>query len=187
MFRAAFERLPYPVVLLDDERRYVDGNRAARRFLGVSKPDLLKRRTDDFTAAEALGDIEQRWSAFMRLGRLEGRYPIRLANGLEQTIEFKAVASISPGCHLASFQVAPEPAGRSEPRIVENPPGTLTAREREVMTYLARGFKAQTIAELTFLSRDTVRTHVRNAMRKLDARSRPHAVALAIKSGQIDP
>jgi anti-anti-sigma regulatory factor len=39
----------------------------------------------------------------------------------------------------------------------------------------------------TTLSPDTVRTHLRNAMKKLGARSRPHAIALAIRHREIDP
>jgi DNA-binding CsgD family transcriptional regulator len=187
LFHAIFEKIPNPVVLIDDDRRYVDGNSAARRFIGVSRAELLKHRTDDFTAAEVLPEVERLWATFLRLGRLEGRYPMRLANGLEQTIDFQAVASVRPGRHLASFRVAPNLAGRGELRIAERQTRNLTAREREVLTYLARGFNAATIAEFAYLSPDTVRTHVRNAMRKLDARSRPHAIAMAIKGGQIDP
>jgi DNA-binding CsgD family transcriptional regulator len=37
------------------------------------------------------------------------------------------------------------------------------------------------------ISPDTVRSHVKKAMKKLDAHTRTHAVALAITSGQISP
>jgi DNA-binding NarL/FixJ family response regulator len=40
-------------------------------------------------------------------------------------------------------------------------------------------------AEL-FLSPLTVRTHVRNAMRKLEAHTRVHAITLALQQGEIE-
>ena len=45
----------------------------------------------------------------------------------------------------------------------------------------------EAIAEYTELSPETVRTHLRNAMKKLDAHSRSHAVALAMRRREIDP
>jgi DNA-binding CsgD family transcriptional regulator len=61
----------------------------------------------------------------------------------------------------------------------------LTQREREVLEQLAIGRSTEEAAEAIFLSPHTVRCHVKNAMRKLGARTRPHAVAIAIASGAI--
>ena len=63
--------------------------------------------------------------------------------------------------------------------------GTLTAREREVVTLLATGLSGEEIAARLFLSSETVRTHVRNAMQRLGVRTRAHLVARAITSGEI--
>jgi DNA-binding NarL/FixJ family response regulator len=57
----------------------------------------------------------------------------------------------------------------------------LTAREREVLGLLADGSSNREIAAQLFVSVETVRTHVRNAMRKLEADTRTQAVALAIR------
>lgn len=59
--------------------------------------------------------------------------------------------------------------------------GSLTAREREILTLLADGLNGQAIAERLFLSPETVRTHVRNATTKLGARTRVQAVALVVR------
>lgn len=59
--------------------------------------------------------------------------------------------------------------------------GSLTAREREILTLLADGLNGQAIAEQLFLSPETVRTHVRNATAKLGARTRVQAVALVVR------
>jgi DNA-binding NarL/FixJ family response regulator len=62
---------------------------------------------------------------------------------------------------------------------------TLSKREREVMDLLVRGLTGEQIAQRLFLSAETVKTHVRNAMGKLDASTRVHAVALGIASGEL--
>ena len=66
-------------------------------------------------------------------------------------------------------------------------PKTLSPREREIMGLLSQGLSGEQAAQQLFLSSETVRTHVRNAMTKLGAATRAHAVALAIQRGEIDP
>jgi DNA-binding NarL/FixJ family response regulator len=63
--------------------------------------------------------------------------------------------------------------------------GTLTARERQVLACLVDGLDRRRIAEVLVLSTNTVRTHVRNVLRKLDVHSSVEAVALAIRAGTI--
>jgi DNA-binding CsgD family transcriptional regulator len=61
----------------------------------------------------------------------------------------------------------------------------LSAREQEILGYLADGLSGAAIAQRLVLSPETVRTHVRNAMEKLGASTRSQAVALALESGVI--
>jgi DNA-binding CsgD family transcriptional regulator len=61
----------------------------------------------------------------------------------------------------------------------------LTAREREILGFLAKGMSGAQIAEQLVLSPETVRTHVRNAMAKLGASTRSQAVALALQHREI--
>ena len=63
----------------------------------------------------------------------------------------------------------------------------LSDRELTVLAELARGSATEEIAETMVLSPHTVRSHVKAAMRKLDARTRAHAVAIALAAGAIDP
>ena len=70
------------------------------------------------------------------------------------------------------------------PRATANIP-QLSPREREVMHLMAEGLTAETIGERLGISVETVRTHVRNVIRKLQARNRVHAVALALERGEI--
>jgi DNA-binding CsgD family transcriptional regulator len=61
----------------------------------------------------------------------------------------------------------------------------LTRREREVLGLLAGGMSGAQIAAELFLSPETVRTHIRNAMGKLGASTRSQAVALALQRDEI--
>ena len=64
--------------------------------------------------------------------------------------------------------------------------GVLSPREREVIALLAEGLTGPEIAERLFISPATVRTHVENAMGKLEARTRVHAIAIALRQGLIN-
>jgi DNA-binding CsgD family transcriptional regulator len=61
----------------------------------------------------------------------------------------------------------------------------LSPREREVMHLMAEGRTAEGVGDELGVSVETVRTHVRNAIRKLQARNRVHAIALALERGEI--
>ena len=53
------------------------------------------------------------------------------------------------------------------------------------MHLMAEGRTAEAIANELNVSVETVRTHVRNVIRKLQARNRVHAIALALERGEI--
>jgi DNA-binding NarL/FixJ family response regulator len=61
----------------------------------------------------------------------------------------------------------------------------LTQREREVLRLLADGLANEEIGRRLYISAETVRTHVRKAMDKLDADTRTQAVAKAIRQSLI--
>ena len=61
----------------------------------------------------------------------------------------------------------------------------LSKREREIMDLLAQGLTGEDVAERLVLSSETVKTHIRNAMAKLEAHTRVHAVAIALREGFI--
>ncbi len=61
----------------------------------------------------------------------------------------------------------------------------LTQRERDVLRLLADGMSNEEIGKSLFISPETVRTHVRKAMAKLDADTRTQAVATALRQSLI--
>ena len=63
----------------------------------------------------------------------------------------------------------------------------LTRRERDVLERLAEGRATEEVAELLHVSPHTVRSRIKTVLRKLDARNREHAVAIALTEGAIEP
>ena len=62
---------------------------------------------------------------------------------------------------------------------------SLTQRERDVLRLLADGLTNDEIGKRLFISPETVRTHVRKAMEKLEADTRTQAVATALRQSLI--
>jgi LuxR family quorum sensing-dependent transcriptional regulator len=60
-----------------------------------------------------------------------------------------------------------------------------TAREIEVLRWVANGKSAWEIGEILQITKRTVDEHVQAAVRKLGATNRTHAVALALRDGLI--
>jgi DNA-binding NarL/FixJ family response regulator len=72
---------------------------------------------------------------------------------------------------------------RQHERVRLDPFRHLSARESEVLYDLMQGKNAETIAESSFVSVTTVRTHIRSILRKLDVSSQLAAVAMATRAG----
>jgi DNA-binding NarL/FixJ family response regulator len=94
---------------------------------------------------------------------------------------------------LAAIQQVAEGGSYVDPRldrILLSPRATarvpqLSPREREIMHLMAEGNTAEQIGDRIGVSVETVRTHVRNVIRKLQARNRVHAIAIALERGEI--
>lgn len=52
----------------------------------------------------------------------------------------------------------------------------LTKREKEILTYLEKGFSTKNVAELLGLSTKTIRNHISNVILKLGVNSRKQAI-----------
>jgi DNA-binding NarL/FixJ family response regulator len=62
----------------------------------------------------------------------------------------------------------------------------LTGREREILQLLADGMSNADVAARLFISQETVKSHVRHILTKLEADTRTHAVAIALRDAIID-
>jgi DNA-binding NarL/FixJ family response regulator len=88
-----------------------------------------------------------------------------------------ALRKVAAGGTYIDLAIAEQLAAR-QPALARD---RLSPREREVLDLLADGLTGEEIAARLYLSAETVRTHVRNAMRKLGAKTRVHAVALVLR------
>jgi DNA-binding NarL/FixJ family response regulator len=93
----------------------------------------------------------------------------------------RAISTVSEG----GTYVDPVLAGAlAVPETAQQLPA-LTQREREVLRLLADGHSNEEVGKRLFIAPDTVRTHVRKAMRKLEANTRTQAVAEALRQSLI--
>jgi DNA-binding CsgD family transcriptional regulator len=72
--------------------------------------------------------------------------------------------------------------------VSTNPTGAghrITSRERDVLELVANGYSTAEIAQALWITEDTVRTHIKRILVRLDARTRAHAVAIAYREGLI--
>ena len=88
-----------------------------------------------------------------------------------------ALRTVARGGRYVDPEVAPLLASNPAARRLAQ----LSPREREVLGLLADGYQGPEIAERLFLSLETVRTHIRNAVAKLGARTRVQAAAMVAR------
>ena len=96
------------------------------------------------------------------------------------------VAKSSPPEALAQAVDAAADSARYVDPATNGNGAALTRRQREVLQLLADGLATEGVAERLALSAETVRTHMKASIRRLKARDRAHAVAIAFRSGLID-
>ena len=73
----------------------------------------------------------------------------------------------------------------SQPEVVRSTP-SLTSREKDVLTLMAKGLMNKDIAKELYVSEATVKNHVSSILRKLNASVRTEAVITGIKYGLIN-
>lgn len=194
--RTALERSQHPMLIADDQRRWVTGNSASCELLGIGREEIPWRTMDDFTPPKERKLLEERWAAFLSAGGAEGWYQLYVPDRGSVPVEFSATANVLPARHLSVFipaigvsaaqardltrETAWAPVVKEGDAYLQ-----LTDREREIMILVASGLQSGDIAEHLFLSPETVKSHVHNALEKLGAHTRAHAVAIALVTGQI--
>jgi DNA-binding NarL/FixJ family response regulator len=76
--------------------------------------------------------------------------------------------------------------GLSSTIVLDESDRTLSARQREILQMLADGMQTDVVAENLGLSTETVRTHTKRILAKLEASTRTQAVAIGIRHGLIE-
>lgn len=183
-----FDRTLIPMVLVDNRRAYREANRASRLFTRLSLAEIRRHRIDDFTPAGLLPQMGRYWEELLGTGSVAGNYVFAMADGHQVPIVFSALANMLPGLHLILYipsSWSEDELGPLESESHKPLDGPISRREREVLACVAAGNDLHQIAEALTLSPNTVKTHLRNAIRKLGARNRAHAVALAMQQGLV--
>lgn len=145
-------------------------------------------RGDYGAAITALERARRYWSDFgapYLVGRLRtdiGRAYLGLGDPESAELEFSAAEALFDELGAKPDLIAARSL-RSSMRRDQS--GTLTSREREVLSRMAEGETNKQMAEALGLSPNTVNRHVENIFDKLGVTSRAAAVATALKSGEI--
>jgi DNA-binding NarL/FixJ family response regulator len=95
----------------------------------------------------------------------------------------KDLLSTIRAVHDGRKVIPPEIAGAMASHIVDD---ELSSRELQILRHVADGLSNKLIADRLALSPDTVKSHLANAMAKLNANDRTHAVTIAVKRGYFD-
>jgi DNA-binding NarL/FixJ family response regulator len=156
------------VVLMAAALPEIDGIRATRRILKVVPDQVIVLMADD---DEGVLGLRAGAAGFLPADA----DPSSLPRALERALDGEAVIPRRVGMRLVE-QIRRQPEGTLGLRPVRSP---LTAREWEVVDLLCQGQGTDEMAATLVVSTETVRSHVKHILRKLGARSRAEAVAIA--------
>jgi DNA-binding NarL/FixJ family response regulator len=183
-FQLLFETTATPVAILDERRRLVDLNVPAQRLLGhcpshrAGEPII-----GAVVASERLRSVAD-WERLLREGRAAGTRTLIGSDGAELKIAYTAVVEAVPGGRRAVYTLAPAVASPLQTNSLDVRSQPPTRREAQVIRLIADGLDTAEIADTLQVSPNTVRSHVRNAMSKLGARTRAQLVARALGIGE---
>jgi DNA-binding NarL/FixJ family response regulator len=169
------------VILMDVRMPSVDGLEATRRVLDGRDegPKILILTTFDLDeyVYEAL---RAGASGFL----LKDTPPEDLVDAIRIVANGDALLSPTIMRRVIEEYVRHPPAGArpAAPALEE-----LTARELEILGYVARGLSNAEIAKEAFVSETTVKTHVAHILMKLRLRDRVQAVVFAYENGVVTP
>jgi PAS domain S-box-containing protein len=189
LFWEAFRRSKSAMALVDDDRRVVEVNGALLQLLGHRRSDLIGRHVYDFVVDRPYA-TEDEWQAMLHRTHFTGSIDIRCADGRCVTVEFAGHPEIVTGRQLVLGVILAASARGRRPAVSSAATAEiarLTPREVEVINLVALGLSGREVAQELQIAHDTVRTHVRNAMTKTEARSRAQLVAKALAEGMLWP
>jgi PAS domain S-box-containing protein len=189
LFSAAFRDSRNAMVLVDDERRIVDVNGALLQLLGYRRADVVDRHMWEFVA-DGPALTPRQWAAALARRRFSGEAEMVREDGTTVDVQWGATTELVTGRRLV-LVVALSVSGRGRGLRLAGDfaasGGALSDREREIVRLVALGATGPEIADELRISHNTVRTHLRNSMKRVGARSRAHLVAKALGEGHALP
>jgi DNA-binding NarL/FixJ family response regulator len=159
------ERRRPQVVIMDVRMGAVDGLEAARR---------LRERAPGTAVILFTAHAERN---LLTRGREAGAKGYLLKEASQETI-LRAIERVAAGEDYVDPALLPS-------LIESERENLLTAREREILQLLADGMSNGDVAGQLFISQETVKSHVRHILAKLEAETRTQAVAIALRDAII--
>jgi len=165
----AVARLNPEIVLMDVRLPGIDGVSAVKR-IHQTAPNV------QFVVFSAYGDkrlLSDAIAAGARGYVMKGSPPEDLLRAIRTVAEGKAFVdpSLSPALLMADGGPSEQP---------------LSEREREILQLLAEGFHTEEVARRIGLSVETVKSDTKRVIGKLQADTRTHAVAIALRQALIE-
>jgi DNA-binding CsgD family transcriptional regulator len=176
---------PVALMAADDRRQIQRVNERWCDLTGYEADAAVQMRLDDLLAPESRPGIEMRWSDLLGTGLATARIVILRPDHVRVAIRYGAFANVLGGIHVGACFAEPGQDSRALRPARARRAGQLTRREQESLRLVAMGMTTSAAAEQLGISPETVRTHVRNAMNKLGARTRAQAIAVAMRDGEI--
>ena len=168
------------VVLMDIRMPSMDGLEATRRILAADNHQVRVLVLTTF-------DLDEYVFAALKAGAsgflLKDTPPSALLAGIRTVAAGDALLSPSITRHLIEEYVRHPQQPATPPALLES----LTDREIEVLTLVARGWSNAEIAERLYVSPATTKTHLSRLLLKLEARDRAQLIVMAYESGLVSP
>lgn len=185
MFWAVFASSENPMATVDANRWVVSANGALQRLLSRAEDEIVGRSIDESLPPADQRTIANRWRAMLARGEGHGVQKLVVDGDVHTTVSYAAhVAHIGGRLVILVVLMADQERDGAAARS-DSPPAPLTPRELEIIMRIALGATSREIADDLFVTTETVRTHVRNAMAKTGTRTRAHLVAAAICRGLL--
>jgi DNA-binding CsgD family transcriptional regulator len=179
------DHAPVALMAADDERHIQRVNAHWSDLTGYEADTATSMRIDDLLAPESRPGIDMRWSDLLGTGLATARIVILRPDHVRVALRYGAFANVLHGTHVGACFAEPGQDTRALRPARARRAGQLTRREQESLRLVAMGMTTSAAAEQLGISPETVRTHVRNAMNKLGARTRAQAIAVAMRDGEI--
>jgi formate hydrogenlyase transcriptional activator len=100
LFRAIVFHPSAPILLADNNRRYLDASVGASKLLGLPREKIIGRSLDDFVGPSSKPVIPEQWNAFLKEGQQEGTLQLVGADGGPRDVEYTAKGNVLPVRHL---------------------------------------------------------------------------------------